>query len=176
MNPFGAQALERYADCVVGAGVAVGTGDVVSIGSAIEHRELAVALAESAYRAGATAVEVRYEDRRVSAARIRYGSEASLGELVPWATARWNALVSPRAAVIGTIGESDPGAFDGLPPERVAAEHQKAAQLLNRYIDALLTGRVRWTGCAWPTAYWATQVYPDLDEERARKRLARDLL
>src|SRR5207248_2741126 len=63
-----------------------------------------------------------------------------------------------------------------LPPERVATEHQKPALRLRSWVKAALEGRVRWGGCAWPTAYWAKQVYPDLDEEKAQRRLARDLL
>jgi aminopeptidase len=175
-NPFGPAALARYADCVVHAGAAVGEGDIVSVTVAHAHRELAVALAESAYRAGAHVVEVRYADPRAHAARIRYGSEEALGEMTPWALARWRGLISPRTATIGTLGESDPGVFDKLPPERVAAEHQRPAQKLQRYVKAALDGRVRWTGCAWPTAYWAKQVYPDLDEEKGPRRLAKDLL
>ena len=176
MNPFGAAGLTRYAECMVEAGVAIGPGDVLSITSPIGHRELVVALAEAAYRSGAHVVEARYDDPRIHAARIRHGSEEALGELTPWALARWRGLISPCAATIGTIGESDPGVFDKLPPERVAAEHQKPAQRVSRYVKAALEGRVRWSGCAWPTGYWAKQVYPELEEERAERRLARDLL
>jgi len=176
VNPFGAAGLTRYAECMIEAGVAIGPGDVLSITCPVGHRELAVALTEAAYRAGAHVVEVRYDDPRVHAARVRYGSEESLGELTPWALARWRGLISAHSATIGTIGESDPGVFDKLPPERVAAEHQKPAQRLSRYVKAALEGRVRWSGCAWPTGYWATQVYPELDEDKARRRLARDLL
>jgi aminopeptidase len=176
VNPFGAAGLTRYAECMIGAGVALEPGDVLAIGSPIGHRELVVALAEAAYRAGAVVVEARYDDPRLLAARIRYGSEESLGALPPWATARWRGLVSPKAATLGTIGESDPGVFDGLPPERVALEHQRPAQQLSRYVKAALDGRVRWSGCAWPTAYWAAQVYPGVKEDGARRRLARDLL
>ena len=35
---------------------------------------------------------------------------------------------------------------------------------------------MRWSGCAWPTEYWAAQVYPELDPAKAQKRLAKDLL
>jgi aminopeptidase len=176
MNPFGAAGLARYADCMVGAGIALEQDDVLAIFSPIGHRDLAVALAEAAYRAGARVVEVRYDDPRVTAARIRYGKEESLGEIAPWTRAHRQAMISPRVGLIGTLGESDPGVYDKLPPERVAVELQKPVQQLRGFVKAMLDGRVRWSGCGWPTPYWAKQVYPELEEDKARRRVARDLL
>jgi aminopeptidase len=174
-NPFGRN-LARYADCIVSAGVAVSHGDKVDVVSAVDHRVLAVALAEAGYRAGAAVVDVRYADPRVQAARIRYGDEASLGELPPGATARYRALLRPDAATIATIGESDPGVFDGLDPSLVALEMQRPAQRLHWLVKAMLNGHVRWNGCAWPTPHWAAQAFPDLEESKAQRRLASDLL
>jgi len=174
-NPFGRN-LARYADCIVSAGVAVSHGDKVDVVSALDHRVLAVALAEAGYRAGAAVVDVRYADPRVQAARIRYGEEASLGELPPGATARYRALLRPDAATIATIGESDPGVFDGLDPSLVALEMQRPAQRLHWLVKAMLNGHVRWNGCAWPTPHWAAQAFPDLEESKAQRRLASDLL
>ena len=94
-NPFGSS-LARYADCIVGAGVAVTDGDTVDVSASVGHREFAVALAEAAYRAGAAVVDVRYTDPRVQAARIRYGQEERLGELPPWASARYRTLLTSR--------------------------------------------------------------------------------
>ncbi len=37
-------------------------------------------------------------------------------------------------------------------------------------------GRLRGTICAWPTDDWAARVYPELDPERGKQRLAKDLL
>jgi aminopeptidase len=174
-NPFGRN-LDRYADCIVRAGVSVSDGDTVDVVSPLGHRVLAVALAEAAYRAGAAVVDVRYADPRLQAARIRYGQEARLGELPPGATARYRALLRPDAATIATIGESDPGVFDGLDPNLVALEMQRPAQRLHWFVKAMLNGQVRWTGCAWPTAIWAAQAFPDVEESKAQRRLARDLL
>ena len=175
-SPFGPDSLARYAECMVKAGVALRKDDVLTITSPHGHRELAVALAEAGYRAGACVVEVRYDDPRVHAARIKYGAEKCLGELTPWALARFRRVVAPNVAVLASLGESDPGVFDKLPPERVAAEHQRPAVKLKGYVRAALEGRVRWSGCAWPTEYWAAQVYPELDPAKAQKRLAKDLL
>ena len=55
-------------------------------------------------------------------------------------------------------------------------ELQRPAQQLHRFVKAMLGGKVRWTGCAWPTPTWAAQAFPGIDESKAQRRLARDLL
>ncbi len=175
-NPFGRE-LERYADCVVQAGVDTRAGDVLDIRTPVAHRVLAVALTEAAYRAGAQTVEVSYSEPRAQAARVRYGKKPDdLGALPPWSAARYRELQRPTAATLGTTGESDPGVFDGLPPDRVALELQRPAQDNKQFIKAMLDGGVRWSGCAFPTPLWAAQVFPGVETQRAQRRLARDLL
>jgi aminopeptidase len=175
-NPFGRE-LDRYADCMVRAGIDTRSGDVLDIRTAVGHRVLAIALTEAGYRAGAETVEVNYTEPRAQAARVRYGKkEGDLGALPPWAPARYRGLQQPNVATIGTTGESDPGVFDGLPPNRVAAELQRPMQENKQFIKAMLDGGVRWSGCAFPTALWAAQVYPGMEPQRAQRRLARDLL
>jgi aminopeptidase len=175
-NPFGRE-LDRYADCMVRAGVDTGAGDVLDIRTPVAHRVLAVALAEAAYRAGAQTVDLYYAEPRAQAARVRYGKKAEdLGALPPWSPARYRGLQQPNAATLATTGESDPGVFDGLPPDRVAAEIQRPMQENKQFVKALLDGGVRWSGCAFPTPHWAAQVYPGADAQRAQRRLARDLL
>jgi aminopeptidase len=175
-NPFGRE-LDRYADCVVRAGVDTRPGDVLDIRTPVAHRVLAIALAEAAYRAGAQTAEVTYIDPRAQAARVRYGRKPDdLGASPPWSAARYRSLQQPNAAMIGTLGESDPGVFDKLPPDRVATELQRPMQENKRFVKAVLGGGVRWSGCAFPTPHWAAQVYPGVDVPRAQRRLARDLL
>lgn len=175
-NPFGRE-LDRYADCMVHAGVETRPGDVLDIRSPVAHRVLTVALTEAAYRAGAQTVDVSYAEPHAQAARVRYGKKADdLGALSPWAPARYHGLQKPNAATLATTGEADPGVFDGLPPDRVALEVQRPMREIKQFIKAMLDGGVRWSGCAFPTPQWAAQVYPGVETQRAQRKLARDLL
>jgi aminopeptidase len=171
-----AGSLGRYADALVTGCVGLRRGDVLVVQGQPAHRELMVALAEAGYRAGARLVDVTYNDPRVAAARIRHGRPEAIGAVSDWARRRARTLVGPDAAVVSVIGEGEPGVFDGLPPERLAADHARAAKTLSWYVKATLDGRVRWAGAAWPTDPWATQVYPELPVDEAKRVLARDLL
>jgi aminopeptidase len=168
--------LSRYADALVKGCVGLRRGDVLVVQGQPAHRELLVAVAASGYRAGARLVDVVYGDPRVTAARIRYGRPEAMGAVSEWARRRARALVGPDAAVVSSIGEGDPGVFDGLAPERIASDQAAAAKTMKSYVKAMLDGRVRWAGAAWPTDHWAAQVYPELPVADAKRTLARDLL
>jgi aminopeptidase len=164
--------LERYADAVVSSCLRLGDGDTLFVQGQPAHRELMVALTSAAYRAGANTVEVDYIDNLVAAARIRFAPEAALGKRSAWWVKRAREQLLPSSATVTIIGEGDPGAFDGLPPERVVADQQRPSW----YLRAITAERRRWTGVAWPTPYWAGQIYPDLDPLEGQRQLAKDIL
>jgi leucyl aminopeptidase (aminopeptidase T) len=60
--------LARYADAIVKVGISLGRGDDLLVTCQPAHRELAVALVEAAYRAGARNVDVDYAHPLVRAA------------------------------------------------------------------------------------------------------------
>ena len=94
----------------------------------------------------------------------------------PWRQKLLREQLEPAAANVTIIGEGDPGAFDGLPPTRLAEDAQRRAAKVPWYLKAVRAGRYRWTGCGWPTPYWAGQVYPELEPDAATRKLADDLL
>ena len=173
---LGPESLARYADAAVRGSLGLNAGDVVQITGAVAHRDFAVALVEAAYRAGAKHAEILYSESRTVAARVRYGSDESLGHVTPWDRARLRGLLGEHGAVMTITGEADPGVYDGLPPERLAADAFGRAQQLRFFSNAVRDGKLRWVGLAWPTAHWAGEVYPELDPLEAQRRLARDIL
>jgi aminopeptidase len=168
--------LERYADAVVHACLGLAEGDLLAVHAALAHRELAIALAEAGYRAGARLVEVHYLDPHARAARIRHAADEHLGHVPAWELRRERGLRRPDAASINIMGEADPGVFDGLPAERVAEDHARQAKQLKPFYRGAQAGKRRWVGVAWPTPTWAESVYPELDPLAAQQALARDLL
>ena len=169
-------ALARYADLLAVTCLALERDDILFLSAHTEHRELVVALTEAAYRAGARLVDVGYDEPRAAAARVRYAADENLGLLPDWQARRVRASKGPDRASLFVVGEADPGVYNGLPPERVATDAARRMQKIRDVAVASLDGRIRWTGCAWPTTYWASQVYPDLDGTEAKRRLADDIL
>ncbi len=167
--------LRRYAELIVHGCIAFRRGDTLLERVALAHRELAVAIADAAYRAGAAAVDVEYDDARVFAARITSASDDALGRRTPWQEARVRALGLEDVAMVQVLGEFEDDVVAGLPPERVAEDRRKLAAGAG-LARTRREGRLRGTICAWPTPDWASRVFPELAVEAAQRRLARDLL
>ncbi len=167
--------LRRYAEMIVKGCIAFRRGDTLIVRPSLAHRELAVALAEAAYSAGALAVDVEYEDNLVYAARIVHGTDKALGRRTSWQRERMRALGNEDVALVQIMGEHQLDLTAGLPPERVA-EDSKRLSSGTEMARIRREGRLRATICAWPTADWAARVFPGLDAAKGRRRLAQDLL
>jgi aminopeptidase len=173
--PMKPEELQRYAELVVRGGIAFRRGDTLLVQAGLPHRDLAIALAEAAYRAGAAAVDVEYDDARLKAARIRHASPTSLGRRTSWQRARMRAIGTETVAIVQLLGEHDHDVLAKLPPERVAQDNQRLASA-GEMAAIRREGRLRGTICAWPTPDWAARVFPRLDSAKATRRLARELL
>jgi aminopeptidase len=173
---LGPEALARYADAIVQASLGIGKGDTLVVQGQPEHRELLVAVAESAYRAGAHFVDVVNADPLVTRARLLYGDDDTVGALSPWARRRFREVAGPHGALLQIAGDGDPGYLDGVPPERIATDYSRLAKKIAFVRRAQLDQHSRWAIAAWPTDRWAGQVYPKLKPLTAKRRLAADLL
>src|SRR2546425_12033893 len=92
--------LERLADLAVALGANVQPGQIVSIGADHGQYELARAITASAYKRGASFVDVHYFDPYIKRARIAYAPEDSLAFVPSWLSYRMLALGEQRAARI----------------------------------------------------------------------------
>jgi len=174
-GPMTPDELGRYADMIVLGCIALRRGDELLIRPSLAHRELGVALAEAAYRAGAKAVDVEYDDNRIYAARVRSASRAALGARTSWQRARMRALAREEVAMVQVMGEFENAVLAGLPPKRVA-EATKFLSAAPEMARVRREGRLRGTICAWPTPEWAARVFPGVAPAKAMRTLARDLL
>ncbi|HEY4238026.1 MAG TPA: aminopeptidase [Gaiellaceae bacterium] len=168
--------LARYGDAIVRASLGIENGDTLVVDGEPEHRELLVAIAESAYRAGARFVDVVTGDPLVMRARLRHGSDDAIGAMSPWALRRFREVARPNGALAHITGEGEAGYLDGVPPARLAADYSARAKQLGFLRRAQLNMEARWIIAGWPTDHWAGQVYPDLEPLKAKRRLARDLV
>jgi aminopeptidase len=170
--------LRRYADAIVKASLSLRRGDTLIVQSAPAHRELVVAVAAAAYRAGARAVDASTTDPLVRRARLEHGRDETLVAITPWAARRYREMTKPDVALASIAGASDPGFLGGIDPKRMRVDFERSAAhpAVAAYRRAHLAVQTRWTIAAWPTDPWAAQVYPELELLEAKRRPARDLL
>jgi aminopeptidase len=141
-----------------------------------EHRELIVAVATSAYAAGAEYVDVLTADPLLMRARLLHGSDKAIGALSPWGRLRFREVSTSRGAIASITGAGEAGYLDGVPPERIREDYQRFSKRVAFVRRAQLNMQARWSIAAWPADHWAHQVYPNLEVGRAKRKLAKDLL
>jgi aminopeptidase len=160
--------LERYAELVVRVGANVQAGQEVFLFAAVEHHELARALARQAYRAGASYVHVRYGDAHARRAMIELGPDEALTYSPEWqkelvAGCRGNALIA-------TGGDPEPELMADLDGERVGRAIQH--EIVQLRLDQMRENVVNWCGIGAPNEGWARQVFGEPDVERLWEKVA----
>jgi aminopeptidase len=161
--------LERFADLVVRVGANVQPGSGVLLGSDIAHLEIARAVVERAYVAGASWVEVEWSDGPIRRSRLTHESIETLTRSRPWAIERTKAWAAGRGVAIHLVGDPDPHLLDGVDPAKAAAVRVDEALA---YREATLIQRLRWTVVPAPNPGWAREVFGEPDVERLWEAVA----
>jgi putative nucleotidyltransferase with HDIG domain len=165
-----ANTVTALADLAVRGGANVQRGQYVEVSGEIGHLEVIRAIADAAYKQGATFVDVQISDPVVQWTRIAAADEDSLGHVPRWEADRVRELAERGGASILVTGPTWPGLFDELDARRVAmasagpsAQWRDASQLIN------------WTIIPAATEGWASRLRPKLARDEALSALWADL-
>jgi aminopeptidase len=171
--PVTREALERYADLIVGLGANVQRGQIVELRCELGHRELVRTVAASAYRRGARFVDVVWFDSWVRRSRIELAEAETIDFVPTWHQNRVLQLGEQRCARIALSPTTIPGLFDDLDPRRVGRDK---FPLIPEYMKIINDGTTNWTGVMCPTPEWASLVHPRLEPEDALALLWEEVL
>jgi aminopeptidase len=154
--------LERYAELAVKVGANVQPGQEVFVRGLIEHADLVRALTRQSYLAGASYVNVVYEDQHIRRAMIELGPDEALTYSPPW----MKSLAESNAghARLGTTGNPEPELLADLDGDRVGRAMQ--LEVSDIYREQYRENSVNWCGVGSPNAGWAQQVLGEPDVER----------
>jgi aminopeptidase len=160
--------LERYAELVVRVGANVQPDQEVFLFPAVEHHDLARALARQAYRAGASYVHVLYNDMHARKAMIGLGPDEALTYAPGWLKEFVTSMSGN--AMIATTGDPEPDLLADLDGERVGrAVPQEIVQIRMQQMGE---SSVNWCGVGAPGEAWARQVFGEGDVERLWETVA----
>jgi len=154
---------ERYAELVVRVGANVQPGQLVIVGCLVEHAELARAVVEQAYLAGASRVVVDYDDDLVRLSTLRHAPDETLRTMLPSHYEQMRHLGEAHGATIRLTGSPEPDLFQGLDARRLSLRDPDYLRLAR---DVVIGGDVQWTVAAAPNPGWARQVFGEPDVER----------
>lgn len=161
----------RYADVAVRVGANVQPGQTLTVTAPVEAVELARAVMEAAWRAGAGNVEVVYLDDYERYLLARYGAEERLERSPVARLASARAAAEQRGASVSILGDMTPDFFREADEDRLARTRpREVREALNRVVNEQLEA---WTVIGFPDAAWARRMFGTPDVERLWEEIAR---
>jgi aminopeptidase len=112
--------MQRLAELAVTFGANVQPGQILRIGGAVGHQELARMVAHVAYRHGARFVGLDLDDPLVHRSRVMHAPADTLAYRPEWPEARIRELDDRHGASVKIVGPTAPGLLDDLDPRRRA--------------------------------------------------------
>jgi aminopeptidase len=163
---------QRLAQLTVRFGANVQPRQVVAVAAETGQEEIARAIAEEAYSAGAKFVDVTYYDPYVKRSRLLHVTDEDLDYVPPWFGKRQLALGEVHAARISLAGSTAPSLFDDVDPGRAGRDQFPFIAESLAVTNARTTN---WCVVPAPTEGWAAAVHPELSPKDALAKLWDDV-
>ncbi|HEL9642836.1 MULTISPECIES: aminopeptidase [Streptococcus] len=158
--------LAKYAKLLVSTGINVQPGHTIQLTIGVDQAELARLIVKEAYAHGAKEVLVNWLDDVIARERLVNVDVELLEQVHPQRVTEMNYLLERRASRLVVLSE-DPGAYDGVDPEKLSRNARALSQALQPMRQATQANKVSWTLGAASGLEWAKKVFPNAasDEE-----------
>ncbi|HUA06910.1 MAG TPA: aminopeptidase [Solirubrobacteraceae bacterium] len=163
-------AREGLAELAVVVGANVQPGQLVRVSADVVHAELVRAVADAAYRHGASYVEADFSDLRLRRSQVRHARGEVRGVLPAWWEAGLQQLADAGGARIMIYAPTAPGLFDDLDPARVSRAQPPRSSTW-RAVEYVVNNTV----IPGPNDAWASAIHPDLPQDEALSKLWRQI-
>jgi aminopeptidase len=160
-----------YADVIVRVGCNLQAGQILRVHTPVEGVELARAVMEAGWRAGAGNVETFYYDDYERFLRSRFADDEGLAYTPAPLLGTAEAALESRGASVSIMGDPTPAYFAEADEERLARTRpRRARELVNRLMNEQLEA---WVVVGFPEAAWAERIFGEPDVERLWLAIAR---
>ena len=158
--------LAKYAKLLVSTGINVQPGHTVQLTIAVDQAELARLIVKEAYALGAAEVLVNWSDDVIAREGLVNVDVERLEQVHPQRVTEMNYLLEHKSSRLVVLSD-DPGAYDGVDPEKLSRSARAISQALNPMRQASQANKISWTLGAASGLEWAKKVFPNAtsDEE-----------
>ena len=178
MNDVGAQTgslghqekLRRLAEVAVHVGLNLAKGQELVMTAPLEAVDLARAITEEAYRAGASLVTTLYADDVATLARFRHAPDEAFDRATGWLFDGMAAAFGAGAARLAIAGD-DPMLLSAQDPDKVARANRARSQAYLPALKRIVGFDINWSIVSAATPAWARTVFPDLPADAAVAKL-----
>ena len=161
--------LDRYAELLVRFGLNLDPGQPVLLTAGLDQPDFVRLVIEKCYRAGASKVEVVWEDMPTARLHQLHQSEQSLSTIEEWKLARWKWVADNLPARLW-LDSDDPDGMAGIDQGKRARSQMAWMPKVKPYRDAI-ENRHQWCIAAVPGRKWAEKVFPGVPGEVAEEKL-----
>ena len=158
--------LNNYARLAVRVGLGVREGQRVLVQAPVDTAQLARAVVREAYAAGASFVDVRWDDDDVQLARFELAPDGSFDTISRWRVDAEIETAQAGGAVIA-IRATNPNLLGGVDAGRVATHQRALAAYRRPYTEQVMTNRLNWNLISAPIPGWAALMFPDASADEA---------
>lgn len=169
--------IDKYAELVVKVGLNIQRGQRLSIngktfsrGVPLNAAPLIRAVARHAYQAGASLVDVLWDDTETTLTRFRQAPRDSFYEYATWRT-KGLAENGENGGALMTIYAEDPDLYSNFDAEIVGAAQRAMVENMEALSKLLSANHFNWCLVAMPNEGWAKKVFPDLPVDEAMEAL-----
>jgi aminopeptidase len=163
--------LDRLAEVAIKVGLNLQPGQDLLLTAPAAALPLVRRIAEHAYKAGAGLVTPILSDEAVTLARYRFGHDNSFDRAATWLYEGMSKAFAANTARLAIVGDN-PMLLAGEDPAKVSRASKANSIAYQPALEKIVNFEVNWNIISYPSASWAKQVFPDVEEDVAVARLA----
>lgn len=136
--------LKNYANLILERGVNLKKNEYLIITAGVEHRGLVLELVDSAYKMGASYVNVLYTDERAERIRLDYSPVENLKIVPEGKIAELKNLIDKRGTYIKITGSEDLTILKGVDPDKNSILISSMREKFNFFQKVVIENRIKW--------------------------------
>ncbi|NSY15929.1 aminopeptidase [Neorhizobium sp. AL 9.2.2] len=165
------QKLEKLAEVAVKVGLGLAKNQDLVITAPIAALPLVRFLTRHAYKAGAGLVTTFYSDEEATLARYEFAPDASFDKASDWLYEGMAKAYANGAARLAISGDN-PMMLADQDPTKVARANKANSMAYKPALEKIANFDINWNIISYPNPAWARQVFPDVPEDVAVRKLA----
>lgn len=169
--PIDAQKLEKLAEVAVKIGLNLQPDQDLVITAPLAAAPLVRLIIKHAYLAGGGLVTAFYNDDEVTLARYAYASDTSFDKAAGWLYEGMAKAYENGTARLAVSGDN-PMLLSAQDPAKVARANRAMSMAYKPALEKIANFDINWNIVSYPNPAWAKQIFPELSEIEAVKKLA----